>query len=68
MTTCTCCKKELTGGLDTYGDPGMPMCFDCHWDLTIEGELICKEYEKARSIEEHELWMEHQREQIEDLP
>lgn len=27
---CTCCHRELTGGLDTYGDRDMPMCQHCH--------------------------------------
>lgn len=30
-TKCHICQKELTGGLDTYGDPHFELCFDCFW-------------------------------------
>jgi len=26
---CICCGKELSGGLDTYGDQHYPMCWLC---------------------------------------
>lgn len=26
---CTCCHTPLTGGLDTYGDVGEEMCWEC---------------------------------------
>lgn len=55
MTTCTCCKKQLSGGLDTYGEPDQPMCFDCHWDLMLEDELQVKEYEDERA--RHKAWI-----------
>lgn len=48
MITCVCCKKELSGGLDTFGEPNQPMCFTCHWDLALEDELQAKEYEDER--------------------
>lgn len=29
---CTICETPLTGGLDTYGDTGEELCFDC-WNM-----------------------------------
>lgn len=37
---CTACTKPLTGGLDTYGAPGQPMCFDCHFGLSDEPKAV----------------------------
>lgn len=27
---CSVCQTPLTGGLDTYGDAGSPLCWDCY--------------------------------------
>jgi hypothetical protein len=55
IMNCICCGKQLSGGLDTYGELGQPMCFDCHWDLILEDELIVKEYEDERR--RHHAWI-----------
>ncbi len=36
MTNCTACEKELTGGVDTFGEFHLPMCQDCWFDLGDE--------------------------------
>lgn len=33
---CMCCGKALSGGLDTFGDVGAEMCFDCWLALLNE--------------------------------
>lgn len=34
---CEACQKPLSGGVDTYGDPGGPeFCFECWSDLTAQ--------------------------------
>lgn len=36
---CTCCKKPLTGGIDTFGAVDCPMCWTCHSDILFyEGD------------------------------
>lgn len=34
---CVSCKKELTGGTDTFGDPPNNLCWDCYSALMWEG-------------------------------
>lgn len=33
MTNCTACGKQLTGGIDTFGLPNEPMCWNCYAGL-----------------------------------
>ncbi len=33
---CTCCKKKLTGGIDTFGAIDAPMCWTCHSELLFD--------------------------------
>lgn len=35
---CTICGKALTNGLDTFGDVGSEVCWDCWLDLPNEDE------------------------------
>lgn len=35
---CLACETPLTGGLDTYGDPGCEICFAC-WTRDVEVEI-----------------------------
>lgn len=45
MSACACdnCEAQLSGGLDTFGDPGENLCWDCFsdprratWNLMVE--------------------------------
>ena len=33
---CDSCGKMLTGGLDTFGLPGEPLCWDCYAERNAE--------------------------------
>lgn len=35
---CSLCNKPLSGGMDTFGEVGQEMCWDCYSSLLIEGE------------------------------
>lgn len=37
---CTSCQKSLTGGLDTFGDVGQEMCWDCYSSFMEPMEFI----------------------------
>ena len=39
---CAICGKALSGELDTYGEVGLPMCWDC-WSLI---ESLCDDDEE----------------------
>lgn len=41
---CICCDKELAGGLDTYGEVGQEMCWDCHSAFLDDEEEINEWY------------------------
>lgn len=36
---CTACQVQLRGGLDTFGDVGMPFCWECYAALNGEGGI-----------------------------
>jgi hypothetical protein len=42
--TCTICGKELSGGLDTFGDIGEELCQDCWIRLPyiVDGWIVAK--------------------------
>jgi Mg2+ and Co2+ transporter CorA len=37
---CIICGKDLTGALDTFGDPGHEMCFDHYFNSPSDDPLI----------------------------
>ncbi len=59
---CTCCQQPLTGGLDTYGDVGQEMCWDCWSELVFEPadpyldlrKLIASEFVETIAVEPDE--------------
>lgn len=37
---CVACGKELTGGLDSYGDYDAPLCQECHLGMSDDDQII----------------------------
>lgn len=37
---CTVCGKLLTGGVDTYGDSGSELCWECYSEMAGEPEPL----------------------------
>lgn len=54
---CTSCQKSLMGGLDTFGEVGQEMCWECHSSLADDA-LPTLIVEDTESEEEDDLDIE----------